>query len=113
MLPFGGQGSNQAIEDAGALGYLLKGVGTAEAIQQRLDVFVRVRQKRAARVQILSSVRAGKEASVQSKLEKFADPIGSGKYHSRCDRLRGPDIPQDVPNSFPKRNEHDYGCVCC
>ena len=87
MLPFGGQGSNQAMEDAGALGYLLKGVETPEDIQQKLRVFLKVRQKRAARVQILSSVRAGKEKLVQQEVEKFAEPPGSGKDWLRSKRI--------------------------
>ena len=78
MLPFGGQGSNQAIEDAGALGCLFEGVDSADAIAERLQMFEQVRRKRAARVQILSKVRSGKEPDVREQLEQYADPPGSG-----------------------------------
>ena len=77
MLPFGGQGSNQAIEDAAALGYLLHGVETTDTIPERLRMFEQVRMKRAARVQILSKARSGKERDVQEELAKYADPVGS------------------------------------
>lgn len=87
MLPFGGQGSNQAIEDAGALGYLLNGIRTAAEIPKRLELFEVVRRKRASRVQILSKVRVGKEGKVQEELEKHADPPGSGTL-SKALRVR-------------------------
>ena len=65
MLPFGGQGSNQAIEDAGALGYLFKGLETEETVIRNIDLFDTVRRKRASRVQILSKFRVGKEKDVK------------------------------------------------
>ncbi len=77
MLPFGGQGSNQAIEDAGALGYLLNGIESANDIPKRVELFQIVRRKRASRVQILSKVRVNKELEVQQELLKYADPPGS------------------------------------
>ena len=79
MLPFGGQGSNQAIEDAGALGFLLKGIEQWPDITQRLEMFEIVRRKRASRVQVLSKVRVGKEQDVQHELLAYADPPGSGE----------------------------------
>ena len=82
MLPFGGQGSNQAIEDAGALGYLFQDIDSPDGISERLQMFEQVRRKRAARVQILSKVRSGKEPDVREELEKFADPMGSGESES-------------------------------
>ena len=78
MLPFGGQGANQAIEDAGALGYLFQGVESPEEIPKRLELFEAVRRKRASRVQILSKVRVGKEHVVKQELLQYADPPGSG-----------------------------------
>lgn len=77
MLPFGGQGSNQAIEDAGALGYMLDGLENTNDIQKRLELFETVRRKRASRVQILSRVRVGKEKDVMQELLEYADPPGS------------------------------------
>lgn len=79
MLPFGGQGSNQAIEDAGALGYLCNGLETGETVMRSLDMFDTVRRKRASRVQILSKVRVGKEKDVREELLQYADPPGSGE----------------------------------
>jgi salicylate hydroxylase len=79
MLPFGGQGSNQAIEDGGALGYILRGVDNHADISDRLALFEQVRRNRASRVQILSKARVGQEKSVQEELQKYADPPGSGR----------------------------------
>ena len=79
MLPFGGQGSNQAIEDAGAIGYLCNGLGTEDPVMRALDMFDTVRRKRASRVQILSKVRVGKEKDVREELLQYADPPGSGE----------------------------------
>lgn len=78
MLPFGGQGANQAIEDAGALGHLLKGIDDMANVLQRVAVFEKVRRKRASRTQILSKVRVGREKEVRQELEAFAEPPGSG-----------------------------------
>ena len=79
MLLFGGQGSNQAIEDAGALGYLLKGMEHQDGIPKWLELFETVGRKRASRVQILSKVRVGKEQDVKQERLNYADPPGSGK----------------------------------
>ena len=78
MLPFGGQGANQAIEDAGALGSLLEDIEDVELIPARLRKFEVVRRLRASRVQTLSKVRLGKEKEVEEELRKYADPPGSG-----------------------------------
>lgn len=80
MLPFGGQGSNQAIEDGGALGYLLRDVDNHSDIPDRLALFEQVRRKRASRVQILSKARVGQERTVEEELKNYADPPGSGKF---------------------------------
>ena len=77
MLPFGGQGSNQAIEDGGALGYLLQGVENAAAIPARLALFDKVRRNRASRVQTLSKVRIGREKEVEQELQRYADTADS------------------------------------
>lgn len=79
MLPFGGQGSNQAIEDGGALGYLLSSVEDTATIGQRLKIFESVRKDRASRVQTLSKVRAGKEKEVEQELRNYADGMDSGE----------------------------------
>ena len=79
MLPFGGQGSNMAMEDAGALGYLFRSISDPTAVEKQLRLFELVRKDRASRVQILSKVRAGREKDVEKELQKYADPPGSGK----------------------------------
>lgn len=79
MLPFGGQGSNQAIEDAGALGSLLHNIETDEDLRKKLEFFDKVRRKRASRAQVLGKVRIGKEHEVREELSQYADPLGSGE----------------------------------
>ncbi|MDI1493248.1 MAG: hypothetical protein OHK93_005036 [Ramalina farinacea] len=92
MLPFGGQGSNQAIEDGGALGFLLNGVGDPAQIPDRLETFEKVRRLRASRVQTLSNARANNEKDVAAEVQKY---IGD----------------EDIkpPTSFAERVSHDYG----
>ncbi|KAH8698368.1 putative salicylate hydroxylase [Talaromyces proteolyticus] len=91
MLPFGGQGSNQAIEDGGALGFLLKDVDDVAEIPARLELFEKVRRRRASRVQILSTVRANREHQVETQIRQYME--------------------EDVllPNSFAARVAHDAG----
>ena len=112
MLSFGGQGSNQAIEDAGALGYLLNGVDNVHDIPERLGMFEQVRKKQASRVQIMSRVRVGKEKDVEQELLAYADPPGSGMtslFDSILDSLLIGFT--DVPTSFEARIAHDYGFI--
>ncbi|KAL1878362.1 hypothetical protein Plec18167_004434 [Paecilomyces lecythidis] len=92
MLPFSGQGANQAIEDAGALGYMLTDVHCSEDIHTCLKLFEKARILRVARTQTLSKVRVGKEQEVQEELRQYADPPGSA-----------------VPSTFPERYQHDFG----
>ncbi|KAJ5894618.1 hypothetical protein N7495_006309 [Penicillium taxi] len=91
MLPFGGQGANQAIEDGGALGILLSDLGSSDNIPTRLKLFEAVRVSRASRVQILSNVRVGRESAVTSDLQVYLEPGGS------------------CPQSFADRLSHDSG----
>ena len=74
MLPFGGQGSNQAIEDGGALGAVLANMSDVAELPLRLGLFVTVRHSRASRVQILSSVRANNEHLVEEQLKPYMEP---------------------------------------
>nr|POF02612.1 hypothetical protein CFP56_58244 [Quercus suber] len=74
MLPFGGQGANQAIEDAGALGCILGSVQDCESMALRLQIFESVRIKRASTIQVLSKVRAGREKEVEKELVEFLEP---------------------------------------
>ena len=108
MLPFGGQGSNQAIEDGGALGCMLLGVQNPADIPERLRKFELVRRNRASRVQILSKVRSGKEKEVEQELRNYRDSDTA----SRCTKHRTShraDMLADVPQTFPERLKHDYG----
>ncbi|CAI7629912.1 unnamed protein product [Penicillium pancosmium] len=91
MLPFGGQGTNQAIEDGGAIGFLLVNVDNDTQLPQRLQLFDQLRRRRASRIQILSSVRASRESVVEEKIKPFME---DGVI---------------FPNSFPARVSHDAG----
>lgn len=86
MLPFGGQGANQAIEDAGALGYILKGVENPEDVPARLKVFEKVRINRASLVQTLSKVRVGMEKEVEQEIQQYSDPGSTvpSNFAERC-----------------------------
>ena len=110
MLPFGGQGSNQAMEDAGALGYLFNNLET-ESVTKKMTLFEIVRRKRASRVQIMSKVRIGRELEVQEELLQYADPPGSGESSLLLYMEVNTDSSIAVPTSFAERNVHDYGCV--
>lgn len=79
MLPFGGQGANQAIEDAGALGAILSDMSSVEDLPKRLALFDKVRRLRASRVQVLSTVRLGKEKDVEDEVKKYTDFPGPCK----------------------------------
>lgn len=91
MLPFGGQGSNCAMEDAGALGHLFRSVHDPAAIEPRLALFEQIRKNRASRIQIESKVRLGKEEEIVHELKKYADPPGSA-----------------VASTAQERTTHDY-----
>ena len=85
MLPFGGQGGNTAMEDGGALGYLFQSIHDPAAVEKRLALFELVRKARVSRIQILSSVRAGREREVEQNVKKYADPPGAGELHMTSD----------------------------
>ena len=73
MLPYGAQGSNQAFEDAGALGYLLEGIKSPGEVAKRLSMFEEVRRRRASRAQTLSKKVIGEEMEVQDELKKYTE----------------------------------------
>ncbi|KAL9032627.1 MAG: hypothetical protein Q9214_007887 [Letrouitia sp. 1 TL-2023] len=79
MLPFGGQAANQAIEDGGALGMLLMDAENDAEIPQRLHVFENLKKNRTSIIQILSSVRIGRENEVEQKLRPFVQSESEGK----------------------------------
>lgn len=74
MLPMGGQGSNQAIEDGGVLGTILAGVKEASELPKRLELFDSLRVRRVSRTQILSSVRANNEHLVRDQIRPYMEP---------------------------------------
>ena len=84
MLPFGGQGSNQAIEDGGVLGSLFAKITDPVDVPSRLKLFNDLRIRRASRVQILSSVRANNEHLIQDKLQQYMEPGIPGKLNLRA-----------------------------
>ncbi|KAE8442928.1 hypothetical protein EG329_002532 [Mollisiaceae sp. DMI_Dod_QoI] len=92
MLPFGGQGANQAIEDAGALGFLLTGLSSTTELPSRLTAFEKVRIKRASLIQTLSKVRVGKEKEIEDEVKVFVDEEAGGK----------------VPSTFAERTAHAF-----
>lgn len=114
MLPFSGQGANQAIEDAGALRILFEDVVSPDEMPARLSLFENVRKLRVSRIQIMSSVRVGKEGEIQKELEKYADYPGAGEFHPEdfLHRSTGRKplrpLPLDVPRTFHERLEHDF-----
>ncbi|KAI2708486.1 hypothetical protein CBS147332_6547 [Penicillium roqueforti] len=91
MLPFSGQGANQAIEDAGALKILFEKIDSLEEVPNRMALFEKVRRRRVSRVQVMSSVRVGRETAIWEELHAHADPPGS-----------------DVPKNFIERLAHDF-----
>jgi 2-polyprenyl-6-methoxyphenol hydroxylase-like FAD-dependent oxidoreductase len=61
MLPFTGQGGGQGIDDAGALGILLRDIESKEEIAERFKLMDEVRRERAAIFQSLAGVIMGTE----------------------------------------------------
>lgn len=84
MLPLGGQGSNQAFEDAVVLGLLFDGIHTPAQAQERLKLFDTLRIRRVSRVQILSSTSAGREFQVEVQVRAYTEPgVASEFRHMR------------------------------
>ena len=100
MLPFGGQGSNMAIEDAGALCVLLKGVEWA-------------RNNRASRVQIMSKARIGEEKSVEAEVRSWAESptIRTFILNLALQERNEMKTLIVVPTSRRQRTMHDYRYV--
>jgi salicylate hydroxylase len=124
MLPFSAQGANQAIEDAGALGLLLATVDDPAELPRRLELFETIRLRRASRVQLLSSVRAGREHLVEDKIKKYLEDGVPCEFlsYSVMDILRASTIVTSyyhsinifcneslVPNTLATRIAHDSG----
>ena len=109
MLPFGGQGSNQAIEDAGALGQILQDMKDPGELPKRLNLYEEIRLKRTSMVQIMSRVRVGREQEVCEELKSYAN-VGE---HGLLLMLPGEDYfltdAMTVPSTFAERIEHHFG----
>lgn len=74
-----GQGSNQAIEDAGALGVCLSDIRHCEDIPLRLKLVQDIRRQRAAAIQVFSN--AGQDQS--ERVEKEAQVYVKGPVPSK------------------------------
>ncbi len=90
MLPFGGQGATQGMEDAAVLGILLQHQ-KSDKLEDVLALFETIRKNRATRVQILSSARAGRESQVAEKIAPYLDETAP-----------------KAPMSLPERVQHDF-----
>jgi salicylate hydroxylase len=64
MLPFDGQGGCQGIDDAGALGVLLRHMENTEEVVERLKLMEELRRERAAIFQSIAGVNFGTEAQI-------------------------------------------------
>jgi salicylate hydroxylase len=115
MLPFSGQGANQAIEDTGALRMLFEKIHSPEHVPSRMALFEKLRKPRVSRVQTMSSVRVGKEAVILEELGNHADPPGSGNFIICLPRFAAKFeynvAYSDVPTNFTERLAHDFGYV--
>ncbi|RYP63143.1 hypothetical protein DL769_007054 [Monosporascus sp. CRB-8-3] len=71
MLPHQAQAGAQAMEDGVALGIVLRGVSTPEEIEERLELYQRIRRNRASVIQILSNVGSDQSHLVYEDLKEF------------------------------------------
>ncbi len=84
MNPQVGQGANQAFEDAGALGILLRNLPSKEMLQERLQMFEKHRVQRAGAIVLLSRAGLGRELETKEELEEWFDgnlPITNAREH--------------------------------
>ena len=107
MLTFGGQGANQAVEDGAALGVLFRDISSSAEAPHRLALFEQVRHKRASRVQLLSSVRAGNEHLVNEDMKCFLEPGVARKFKIPFSR---PDIVSMLTNGLLSSRDIRRAC---
>ncbi|KAJ4247096.1 hypothetical protein NW762_013234 [Fusarium torreyae] len=84
MLPHQGQGANQAIEDAGALGIMLSNLQSQEDIFRRLELVQKLRRNRAAAMQIFSNVGQDQSDRIANEVAPFIEgpvPKNQGEFH--------------------------------
>ncbi|RYP63288.1 hypothetical protein DL771_009359 [Monosporascus sp. 5C6A] len=65
------QAGAQAIEDGSALGIVLRGVSTPEGVEERLELYQKIRRNRASVIQILSNVGSDQSHLVYEDLKEF------------------------------------------
>ncbi|KAK4174192.1 putative salicylate hydroxylase [Triangularia setosa] len=71
ILPHQGQGGAQGLEDGCVLGIVLHGASTPAEIENRLEIYEKVRRNRASAIQILSSVGMDQGHLVLNNLEPY------------------------------------------
>ncbi|KAF5532893.1 FAD dependent oxidoreductase [Fusarium mexicanum] len=84
MLPHQGQGGNQAIEDAGALGVFLSKVQNQNDVPRRLELVQDLRRNRAAAMQIFSNVGQDQSDRIAKEVEPLIEgpvPKNQGEFH--------------------------------
>ncbi|OQV00738.1 FAD binding domain-containing protein [Cladophialophora immunda] len=88
MLPHQAQGGAMAVEDGAALGVLFSDLMSQDAVQDRLDMFQRLRLDRVSAIQILSSV-------------------GQDEIHKVIDSAR-PYVEDPIPTTPDGLNEYNF-----
>ncbi|KAM0472430.1 hypothetical protein ACHAP7_008583 [Fusarium lateritium] len=84
MLPHQGQGANQAIEDAGALGILLSNISDRKDIARRLELVQTLRRKRSSAMQVFSNAGQDQSHRIENEVRSFIDgpvPKNQGEFH--------------------------------
>ncbi|RYC80438.1 hypothetical protein BFJ63_vAg16674 [Fusarium oxysporum f. sp. narcissi] len=84
MLPHQGQGANQAIEDAGALGILLSNISDRKDIARRLELVQSLRRKRSSAMQVFSNAGQDQSHRIIKEVQPFMEgpvPKNQGEFH--------------------------------
>ncbi|OIW35674.1 FAD/NAD(P)-binding domain-containing protein [Coniochaeta ligniaria NRRL 30616] len=74
MLPHQGQGGAQGIEDGVALGIALCGA-TADEVEDRLEIYEKVRRNRASAIQILSNAGVDQIQFIAKEIKQYTDRV--------------------------------------
>ncbi|ETS73940.1 hypothetical protein PFICI_13806 [Pestalotiopsis fici W106-1] len=85
VTPHAGQGCNITIEDAEALGFILRDIETADALPDVLERFVKLRKERAQYV----ARRSRELGNIQSEDDKSYGPIGQEAFAKTIYSYRG------------------------
>ncbi|TDZ30042.1 FAD-dependent monooxygenase OpS4 [Colletotrichum trifolii] len=73
MLPHQGQGGAMGIEDGATLGIVLSGITDRSQIEERLEIYEKIRRSRASAIQILSNVGLDEAHLVKDDLLEFLE----------------------------------------